>query len=351
MKTTKKEVIMYIGKRKSGIYYLEFFDESTFKIRRISTGARTRPDALNYLATFKQNQLEQRNKINQVRKKKLSSFKDEYVIFMKSTHSKKYITSIKLAFKKLEEFVGGETFIEKISTKDTQLFASDTYYRTKYSAFLYLRTLKAAFSRAVEWEYLAENPFKKIRLPKLPKNFPIFINEVDLNQILEKCDNNTFKDIFITAFYTGMRLGEILNLKWGSIDLITNTILVSNDGIFTTKSKKERMIPINEKLISMLKSRLPNPNTVFSNYVFKNPKGFKLNESWVSNNFKRAVRKANLDDRIHFHTLRHSFASNLVQKGVSLYVVKELLGHEDITTTQIYSHLSKNNLIEAVNLL
>ena len=62
-------------------------------------------------------------------------------------------------------------------------------------------------------------------------------------------------------------------------------------------------------------------------------------------------RSSNLSDKIHFHTLRHSFASILVQKGVSLYVVKELLDHEDLATTQIYSHLQKQNLKDAVNLL
>ena len=101
----------------------------------------------------------------------------------------------------------------------------------------------------------------------------------------------------------------------------------------------------------MFDARQKKNNTVFSNYVFKNTKGFKLNESYVSKNFKRAVRNAGLDERIHFHTLRHSFASNLVQNGISLYIVKELLGHENITTTQIYSHLSKDNLFQAIHLL
>jgi len=63
------------------------------------------------------------------------------------------------------------------------------------------------------------------------------------------------------------------------------------------------------------------------------------------------VRKAKLNDKIHFHTLRHSFASRLVQKGASIYIVKELLGHSDVTTTQIYSHLEQRNLREVIKLL
>ena len=77
----------------------------------------------------------------------------------------------------------------------------------------------------------------------------------------------------------------------------------------------------------------------------------KLNEDYPSKQFKKAVRAAGLNDNIHFHTLRHSFASRLIQKGASVFVVKELLGHEDIKTTQIYSHLQTQDLEEAVKLL
>jgi integrase/recombinase XerD len=79
--------------------------------------------------------------------------------------------------------------------------------------------------------------------------------------------------------------------------------------------------------------------------------GIKLNGEFISKKFKEAVRTADLNSGYHFHTLRHSFASNLVQHGVNLYTIKELLGHENIKTTQIYSHLRSENLSKAVNLL
>ena len=90
---------------------------------------------------------------------------------------------------------------------------------------------------------------------------------------------------------------------------------------------------------------------VKTDYVFQKFKGVKLNQACVSKDFKKAVKKSNLNERVHFHTLRHSFASNLVQKGASIYVVKELMGHDNISTTQIYSHLRKENLIDAIRLL
>ena len=80
-------------------------------------------------------------------------------------------------------------------------------------------------------------------------------------------------------------------------------------------------------------------------------KAGKFNEDFISKQFKKIIRKANLCDDIHFHTLRHSFASILVHRGVSLYVVKELLGHEDIKTTQVYNHLTQVSLSNTVSLL
>jgi len=88
-----------------------------------------------------------------------------------------------------------------------------------------------------------------------------------------------------------------------------------------------------------------------NDFVFNRYEGVKLNESYISKRFKKSVRTAKLNDEIHFHSLRHSFASALVQRGVSLYAVKELLGHENIKTTQIYSHLQQHNLSIAVHLL
>ena len=84
--------------------------------------------------------------------------------------------------------------------------------------------------------------------------------------------------------------------------------------------------------------------------VFSKSGGIKFNNDYVTKNFKKAVRKAELNDKVHFHTLRHSFASRLVQRGASIYVVKELLGHTDVTTTQIYSHLEQSNLKDVMNL-
>src|SRR5690606_12285136 len=198
--------------------------------------------------------------------------------------------------------------------------------------------LKAAFSKAVAWNYLSDNPLKKIKAPKVAKLLPVFISETELKLIIGNTSEQFLKDLFLTAFYTGMRIGELVNMKWSWIDLKQNIITVQCSESFTTKSKKERIIPICATLRNNILSRFPKIVKISTDeFVFSRIPGIKLNEDFVSKKFKKVVRAVGLNEKIHFHTLRHSFASLLVQRGVSLYVVKELLGHENLITTQIYS--------------
>src|SRR5690606_2361523 len=243
-----------------------------------------------------------------------------------------------------------DMLLNQISTRIIDQFISSASASSKHSASLYHRTLKAAFNKAVVWSYLEANPFYKIKAPKVPKSFPVFISESELIIILNNTQMQLMKDIFTTAFYTGMRLGELGNMKWNWIDFSQNIITVKNSSEFNSKNKRERIIPIHQKVQTILKNRY-QLGKFEDALVFTRYEGIKLNEDFVSKHFKKAVRAAKLNDKIHFHTLRHSFASALVQRGISLYAVKELLGHGNIKTTQIYSHLQKDNLREAVNLL
>lgn len=106
---------------------------------------------------------------------------------------------------------------------------------------------------------------------------------------------------------------------------------------------------MNQYLFNLLKNRFES-SKMFSknNYIFYRVIGVKLNEDYVSKQFKRAVRSAGLSESIHFHTLRHSFAVNLALKGVPIVVMKELLGHSSIVTTMIYSHSDLDSLQRAV---
>ena len=340
---------MFLLKR-DGIYHLEYFDVQENRTRRISTKQRIKRDALKFLSDFENNS-KTKKACNHI---SLEDFEKKYSEYVKTNLSNKYFLNVKLSFKQLIEHTGNLP-ISKLSYPIFDKFFTDTFSRTKQGAVTYYRILKSAFNKAVQWEYIAENPVVKIKLPKIPQNHPSFLSEIELQIILSKEKNTLLKDIYIFAFNTGMRITEIVYLKWNQVSLEERAIRVMNTEEFTTKGKRERIIPLNDKVFKVLQNVLPKIiNIQKSNYVFKK-NGRKFNSDYISKAFKKAVTEAvkeNLiDSKIHFHDLRHSFASNLAQKGVSLYIIKELLGHTDIKTTMIYSHLKPENLRSAVELL
>lgn len=275
----------------------------------------------------------------------LSKFKDEFLEYAKPVKSKSYFTSIAFAFKQFVSFCG-DIPLDKVDTRTVDKFINSTFACTKRGAHQYYRTLKAAFNKALEWEYISVNPFVKVKFPRMAKSFPVFMSEDELLIILSNTPFQYLKDIFTVAFYTGLRLGELTNMRWNWLDFFQSggqiTVKCSNE--FMTKSKKERNVPMCEKVKTILINRFYNCRHQTDDVVFYYLEGKKLLTDSISGQFKKAVRKSQLNDKIHFHTLRHSFASLLAQKGVSLYVIKELLGHEDLATTQIYSQLQQQNL-------
>lgn len=338
---------MFIGRRKNGYYFIEYLDEVSGTIKRISAKTKIKKEAVKFLSAFEAN-LKKAPKNKTIT---LLAFQSEYSTYIRNTYSASYLRSVELSFRQIEKHTG-DIPLSHINPRTAQQFVSETYKRTVKGAELYLRTLKAGFSRAVEWGYIPENPFKKVKLARSKKTFPLFVTEVELQKVIDKTSNKELKNLFFFAFHTGMRLGEIVNLKWNAANFTDRTISVKNDKHFSTKSRKDRIIPMNDRLLELLRAKFPKVIGIQQEeFVFQMKPEVKFNPDYVTKQFKKAVIEAELNSRIHFHTLRHSFASNLVQRGASLYVVKELLGHEDITTTQIYSHLEKENLISAVNLL
>lgn len=344
---------MFISKtKKSPFYQLTY--EVNGKRTTISTKTTNEKEALAFLANFKQAIIEKPKDeeviIQHPETILLSVFQKEYLEYARATKSPKYVSTISSSFKQLFTF-SGDMPLNEINTRLIDKFITSTFSRTKRGSHQYYRTLKAAFNKAITWNYIDNNPFTKIKFPKLSKTFPAFISEDELLVILSNTKHQHLKDIFTIAFYTGLRLGELINMHWSWVDFSQNQITVKCDEDFTTKNKKERVVPMSVKVQAILKSRFNSANHEPKEVVFYRIKKVRLHQETVSQQFKQVARKSNLSEKIHFHTLRHSFASLLAQKGVSLYVIKELLGHEDLTTTQIYSHLQQQNLVEAVSII
>ena len=338
---------------KSPFYQVIYFVDG--KRTKISTRTANKKEAEKFLKSFVPKPKVKNIEPEEPKEKRdlirLSSFIEEYKTYISNTYSEKYLKKAVIpSFAALQKNIP-DMKLDEISTRILDQFISSTNARTKYCASLYYRTLNAAFNKALVWNYIEVNPFSKIKTPKTPTSLPVFISEAELIQILDKVENQLYKDIFTTAYYTGMRLNELLNMKWDWINFNQNFITIKNSDQFITKTKQERVVPIHSRVEQILKSRFSFSKEKENHFVFYRVPGIKLNGEFISKQFKKGVKAAKLNPKIHFHTLRHSFASALVQRKVDIYTVQKLLGHNKIQTTQIYSHLQKQNLMEAVNLL
>lgn len=334
---------LYLSKPTNSPYYQVIWFDETGKRKTKSTKQTTKAAALKFLSSFNPDSRAEGN--NNL----LSDLKEKYLDYIIKRSTKNYQISVGLSFRQLLLFTG-DMQIKDFLPYTAENFILTVFKRSKSAAALYHRTLKAAFNKAIVWGFTSDNPFTTFKLPRIPTSYPAFISEKELKIILDNTEKQYMKDIFTAAFCTGLRLSELINLTWRAIDLENEILIVLNTDSFTTKGKRERIIPLNLAMLQLLKRKYgkgKDPDSI----IFYKIKDVKLNQDYISKTFKKAVRKSNLNDNLKFHSLRHSFASLLVQRGASIYVVKELLGHTDIKTTQIYCHLEHNNLAQIIDLI
>jgi integrase len=275
----------------------------------------------------------------------IRELKHIYLNYAALKHRPSTIVVEKHIMGKFSEYFTDSLDADKLIPISIEMWLLEKYRDSPTVAHIRYRVLKAMFGWALHNEMVKKNPLAGIKLPRPKVKYPVFITKDEFLQILENEPHQYMRDVYTIGFYTGLRLGEIQNLEWAHVDLVNKILTVANTDTFTTKSKKDRKVPMCVPLYQTLFDMNNKRNG--DKYVV-----VRLCGSYISHRFLKAVRKANFTDRhIHFHTLRHSFASNLVCRGVSLYAVKELLGHSDYSTTQIYAHLQHEALTKAVELL
>lgn len=195
-----------------------------------------------------------------------------------------------------------------------------------------------------------ENPTSKIESPQVEKTLPDFltVQEVDkLNSVISENDIYELRDkaIFELLYSCGLRITEAVELLLSNVDFKNRFIKVKGKG------DKERLVPINDEAIRLLKKYIKDSRPIIlgprtCEYLFVSKKGSMLNRKSAWRLLKGYVERANINKNITPHSLRHSFATHLVENGADLKSVKELLGHMDISTTQIYTHMAKKQLME-----
>ncbi len=321
---------VYVRKTKKGIsrYYIEYYDSEGKRIQKVVKNAVDWNPAHEALrdAVYKVHF----HKIDSKIQKKTIRFKSFSEIYLKdyAMRKKSWERSEKVYLNASLIPYFGKYKIRKITQHHIEQFIRERQENgvKKSSINRELSCLSMMFKKAISWGYLSENPLEHIKRFKEKDNMrERVLSEKEESRLLENCADH-LKPIIITALNTGMRLGEILQLRWSQVDFNTRRIKVEN-----TKSEKNRVIGINEDLYNVLKQRnTQNP------YVFPNPSTGKALTT-VKTSFKTACKRAGIEN-LRFNDLRHTFGTRLIQNGVDIETVRDLMGHHSIVVTQRYLH-------------
>lgn len=210
-----------------------------------------------------------------------------------------------------------------------------------------LSSLRSFFRYWQREGVILKNPATLLQTPKLDKTLPHFLTEEDTIKLVEAPDTEALSDVrdkaIIEMLYsTGMRVSELVALNEGDIDLIGNIAKLEGKG------KKERIVPLGQKASESLQQYLDVKKKKTA-AVFLNKNGTRLTARGVRNIINKHIQKKAIQQKVHPHMLRHSFATHMLDRGADLRSVQELLGHVNLSTTQIYTHLTTDKLKNIYN--
>ncbi|EEU21252.1 site-specific tyrosine recombinase XerD [Lactobacillus mulieris] len=215
-----------------------------------------------------------------------------------------------------------------------------------------ITTLRRFYRYLLRQHILVVDPLIQIDTPKQEKRLPLALSQKEVEQLLAQPDIKTTtglrdRAILELLYATGMRVSELINLK--EADLHTDLKIIRVLG----KGSKERLVPVTDFALSWLDKYLKNVRDpallkkgVACDFLFLNNRAGQLTRQAVWQSIKKYSKLAKIDKDITPHTLRHTFATHLLENGADLRVVQEILGHSDISTTQIYTNLSQKHIFD-----
>lgn len=283
---------------------------------------------------------------------------DKYLEYLKveRKYSNKTILSYKDDLIEYNEFLGNNfTNILNIDMNIVNNYMKYLYDRkiTKSSISRKLSSIRGLYNYLVREDIIKENHFNKIQNPKRELYLPKFLKDEELDKIFSVCNSNNPTEkrdtLIIELLYaTGVRVSELVNIKIKDINREEKLIKVLGKG------NKERMVIYNNHTKKALDTYLKDGYNYFnkksSEYLILNKNGNKLSERYIREIINKKVSQASLDIKISPHTLRHTFATDILENGADLMTVKELLGHESLNTTSIYTHITNEQIKKTYNL-
>lgn len=243
--------------------------------------------------------------------------------------------------------------LQDVDQQTVRVFLTELYDRklSRKTVSRILSCLRSFYKFLEKDASISNNPFIHIPLPKQEKHIPDFFYEEELAQIFQVCDSSTplgqrDQAILELLYATGIRVSECQDLRLHQIDFTLSFINVIGKG------RKERYIPFGQYAQAALETYikdgrrklLEKSDNETTDYVFLNARGDPLTTRGIYYILQSIVKKAAVHVKMHPHKLRHTFATHLLNEGADLRTVQELLGHEHLSSTQIYTHITKDKL-------
>ena len=212
-----------------------------------------------------------------------------------------------------------------------------------------ISSIKSFFKFLIMEDYITNDPCQLIQNPKIGLKLPDVLSIAEIDLIVSNIDNSSKHGqrnttIIETLYSCGLRVSELINLKISNIKFLENYLKI------TGKGNKERLTPISQKCLKLLSiyineirihQKIKSGN---DDIVFLNNRGSQLSREMIFTIVKKLTEKSGIKKNVSPHTFRHSFATHLIEGGADLRAVQEMLGHENITTTEIYTHLDNDYL-------
>lgn len=267
---------------------------------------------------------------------------------IEKNYSPHTILNYKMDIKEFQRFSEGNA-VEKVDYPVLRRYLTELkakQYKPRTMARK-ISTLRIFFKFLQREKIIQNNPALLLTTPKLDKKLPKFLSEEETVRFIEspsllKETGKRDRAVLETLYSTGMRVSELVGLNVNSVDFIGNVVKVLGKG------KKERLVPIGDKALDVLKDYLDSRKHKTS-AIFLNRSGGRLSSRSINNIIDKYIQRCSLKFHISAHVLRHSFATHLLNRGADLRSVQELLGHANLSTTQIYTHVTTERLKNVYN--
>jgi len=223
---------------------------------------------------------------------------------------------------------------EQINEDDVKLYMSENLtHRAATSIILFLSAIKYAYVNI-----LGQDITRRIKRPRREKKMPSVLTKDEMKRLIDIIDSKKSKLMVSLMYACGMRVSELVNLKVSDLEFDDKI-----GHIRQAKGKKDRIFNIPDFLFSKLKKYVDSQKEDKQQYLFTGPKG-KLSSRNLQKIVNNVAKRAGIKKDVHCHTLRHSFATHLLENGIDIRMIQELLGHADLSTTQIYTHVSAEQI-------